>query len=93
MTHPVEKLRRVWTPGREVEEVVARLGPQTQLDSMVRDLLHRTIQQYGPVMLDFGSDTDPVVNTGTLRIEIIHGPGQDELPALRRRQASVWIEP
>ena len=91
--HPVEKLRRIWTPGREIEEVVSQLEPQTELDSMVRDILHRMIEQRGPVTLELGSEVDPIFNTGTLRWEIIHGPGHDDYPELRHRQISVWIEP
>lgn len=90
--HPVEKLRRIWTPGREIEEVVAQLDPQTDLDSQIRDILHRAVQQRGPVTLEIGSEVEPILNTGTLRWEIIHGPGHDDFPELRRRQIAVWVE-
>jgi hypothetical protein len=90
--HPIEKLRRIWTPGREVEELIHELDPQTQLDSMMRDLLHRTIEQRGPVTLDLGSEAAPVLNTGRLRWEVVHGPGSDEHPELRRHEVSVWVE-
>lgn len=86
---PIEKLRRIWTPGREVEEIVAQLEPQTELDSMIRDLLHRVVQQHGPFTVNFGNEVEPVFNEGTLRWEVIHGPGPDHL---RSRQASIWIE-
>ena len=48
---PLERLRRIWTPGREIEELVYNLDPRTELDSMVRDFLHRTVQQRGAVTL------------------------------------------
>jgi hypothetical protein len=87
---PVEKLRRIWTPGREVEEVVARLDPQTELDSMIRHILHAIVQQHGTVKIDLGSEMDPVLNVGSLRWEIVHGPGP--VPEIRRRELTVWIE-
>lgn len=90
--HPVEKLRRIWTPGREVEEVIARLEPQTELDSMVRHILHAVIQQHGSCRIDLGSEVQPNLNEGTLRWEIIHGPGPDEMPEIRKREISIWIE-
>jgi hypothetical protein len=90
--HPVEKLRKIWTPGREIEELVAKLDPQTELDSMVRHFLHALIQQHGPRTIELGSSEEPVLNTGVLRWEIIHGPGFDDAPHLRRRQAALWIE-
>ncbi|HEY1248342.1 MAG TPA: hypothetical protein VGE97_05100 [Nitrososphaera sp.] len=90
--NPIERLRRIWTPGREIEEVVAQLGPQTELDSLMRDFLHRTIQQKGPVTLDIGSLVDPVMNTGVLRWETIFGPGLEDYPEKRRRQVSLWVE-
>lgn len=90
--NPVEKLRRIWTPGREIEEVVARLDPATYLDSQIRQGFHLVIQQKGPQTIDIGSEIDPVLCAGTLRWEIVHGPGADEAPELRRRQLAVWIE-
>lgn len=85
LTHPIEKLRRIWTPEREVEEVFTNLDPQTRLDSMIRDLLHRTVQQRGPVTLDLDA-----LNVGTLRWEIItHEPS----PGIAgRSEVSIWIE-
>ena len=84
MTHPVEKLRQIWTPEREVEEFHLDLRPQTRLDSVVRDLLHRTIQQKGPVTLDL--DTD---NVGTLRWEVItHQPSPG---VMGRTEISIWV--
>lgn len=81
----VERLRRIWTPRREVEELFARLDPGSELDSMLRDFLHRALQQCGPVTL--GLD-EP--NRGTLRWEIVHHepvPGQ-----VGRREVSLWVE-
>lgn len=81
----IERLRRIWTPGSEVEELVHALNPQTELDSMIRDLLHRTIQQTDSVTLDLDA-----LNTGTLRWEIVHHELPNGLPG--RREVSIWIE-
>lgn len=85
MSQPVEKLRRIWTPEREIEEISASLDPGTTLDSIVRDLLHRTIQQKGPVTLNLDA-----LNAGTLRWEVVtHEPS----PGLRgRTEVSIWVE-
>lgn len=82
---PLEKLRTIWTPGREIEELVHSLEPGTELDSMIRDYLHRTIQQRGPVTLSLD-----VPNQGTLRWEIIH---YEPTPGTTgRREISIWVE-
>jgi hypothetical protein len=81
---PVEKLRRIWTPEREIDEIFSKLDPGTELDSMIRDLLHRTIQQKGPVTLSL----DPP-NTGTLRWEIIH---YEPHGLVGHREISIWVE-
>jgi hypothetical protein len=91
--HPVEKLRRIWTPGREIEEVVARLDPQTELDSMVRHFFTAIVQELGSVKLDLGSEANPRLNTGTIRWEIVHGPAPEERPDLRNREVTIWHEP
>lgn len=87
---PIEKLRRIWTPQREIEEVVGRLNPQSELDSMIRDFVHRIIEQKGPQTLILGFGSEPVLNTGTLRWEIIH----HEMPngVVGRREVSLWVE-
>lgn len=90
--NPIEKLRQIWTPGREIEEVILSLEPQSELDSMIRHFLHAIIQQKGPQTINLGSAENPVLNTGTLRWETIHGPGSEDAPMLRRRQVSLWIE-
>jgi hypothetical protein len=83
MSHtPVEKLRRIWTPEREVEEIFTRLDPGTWLDSIIRDYLHRVIQQKGPVALDLD-----VRNEGTLRWEVV----KHDVPG-GRTEVSIWIE-
>jgi hypothetical protein len=89
---PLEKLRRIWSPGREIEEVVANLEPSTYLDSQIRQALHLVIQQKGPQTIDIGSEIDPSLCEGTLRWEMVHGPGPDEAPELRRRQLAIWVE-
>lgn len=88
---PIEKLRRIWTPGREVEEIVHALNPQTELDSMIRHLLHAIVQTEGPKTLNLGSEINPNMNTGTLRWEVVHGPGPD-VPEARPRQVIIWVE-
>lgn len=90
LTHPVEKLRRIWTPNREIEELTANLDPQTELDSIIRDLLHRTIQQYGPVTLTLEENGRQVMNEGTLRWEIVHHQPAEGI--IGRREISVWVE-
>lgn len=89
MNHPVETLREIWTPEREVEELVHKLDPQTELDSQIRDYLHRAVQQVGPMTLLLAVGDQPVFNTGQLRFEIIeHQPR----PGVRgRREVSLWI--
>ena len=91
MKHPVERLRRIWTPGREIVEVVHALDPQTELDSMLRDFLHRALQQKGPVtlLLEFEGQTIP--NTGTLCWETVHFEPTPGTPG--HREVSLWIEP
>jgi hypothetical protein len=82
---PVEKLRRIWTPGREVEELVARLEPQSELDSMIRHLLHAICQQKGSMTINLDD-----FNIGTLRWEVIHhepSPG-----VVGRREVTIWVE-
>jgi hypothetical protein len=90
MAHPVERLRRIWTPGREVEEVVAKLGPGSELDSMIRHFLHAVVQQNGTQRVQLGSEAFPLENTGTLRWETVHGPGPT--PEFRSREVTLWIE-
>lgn len=89
-THPVEKLRRIWTPNKEIREFHESLEPRTELDSMVRDFLHRIIQNKGPMTLKLEERGAPIPNTGTLRFEIIHhepAPG-----VITGREVSIWIE-
>jgi len=87
---PVERLREIWTPDREVAELFADLDPQTELDSLIRHFFHAIIQRQGSVTLDLGSELHPQVNTGQIRWEIVHGPGPT--PELRPRQVTIWHE-
>lgn len=91
LTDPLERLRRVWSPDREILEVVQRLEPQTELDSQVRDFLHRIVQQRGPVTLVLEDRGGPVLNTGTLRWEIVHHEPQPGVAG--RREVSLWVVP
>jgi len=80
----VEKIRRIWTPERELIELAVDDAPQTELDSIVRDFLHRHVQQHGPVRLVLERDGEQVLNYGVLRWEIAGVPGY--------REVSIWIE-
>jgi hypothetical protein len=87
---PIESLRKVWSPDKEIAEVVAELDPRTELDSMLRDWLHRVIEQTGPKTLLLGINDKPVFNTGTLRWEIVHHepmPGNAGI-----REVTIWVE-
>lgn len=90
MISPVEKLRKVWTPTREIEEVVHALDPQTELDSQIRDYLHRAVQQFGPMKLLLELRGEPVLNTGSLRFEIVHFAPTENTPG--HREVTLWIE-
>lgn len=85
VTGIVEKVRRIWTPDQEVQELVANLEPQTEVDSIVRDFFCRTVKKVhdagkGPLTLDI---TEP--NNGNIRWEITQYEG--------RTFATVWWEP
>jgi hypothetical protein len=82
--HPVEALRRIWTPQSEIEEVFAELSPGTELDSMIRDFFCRILDRQGTITLDL---TDPVPEF-TVRWEIIHTQ-----PPGARRKVTIWKEP
>lgn len=77
---PVERLRRIWTPDREIYELADKLEPGSQLDSIVRELFSRTIQRVGSIQLDM---SHPI--TGFVRWEEVRaGPG---------KVVSVWWQP
>lgn len=78
---PVETLRRIWTPDREVRELVANLDPATEVDSLIRDFFCRMVQQAGSVRLDMETP-----NTGDIRWEIVTGP-------TGRREVTIWHVP
>lgn len=77
---PVERLREIWTPEREVYEVFDKLEPGTRLDSIVRELFSRTVMHVGEIKLDV---TDPV--RGYVRWEQINFGS--------RKLISVWWQP
>jgi hypothetical protein len=88
--HPVERLRQIWTPDREVHEITANLDPGTELDSMVRDLLHRIIEQKGPVTVKLTQGDQAILNTGNLRWEVVT---HELMPGITgHREVSLWIE-
>lgn len=90
MESPVEKLRVAWTPGQEVEEVVAELNPQTELDSMIRDWFFKLIDKLGPQTLILGMGDVPALNEGTLRWEIVHHA--PKVGGAGRREVTIWVE-
>jgi len=78
---PVERLRRIWTPEREVYELTGNLDPGSTVDSVIRELFSRMVKQVGSMQIDV---TDPV--DGFIRWEIVRaGP--------RQRVVSVWWTP
>lgn len=89
MSEAVEALREIWTPDKEVVEVSLDTTPQTELDSMIRHILHAVCQQHGSQEIDLGSQLHPVLNTGQLRIEKVVGPGPRA--EVRRQQLTVWV--
>lgn len=84
MKNPIEALRRVWTPEREVEQLFSDLSPGTALDSEIRDYFSRMMLMQGTVTIDI---TDPVPPFD-IRWEVIHTP-----PPNARRQVTIWIVP
>jgi hypothetical protein len=77
---PFEKLRRIWTPDREIEEFKANLNPGSALDSEIRDYFCRIVADQGVVNLDI---TDPLDPSDDIRWEIVHTPEG-------RRLISIW---
>ena len=77
---PVERLRRIWSPDREIYELADSLEPSTQLDSQIRELFSRVMKGLGQVELDV---TEPV--DGFIRWE--------EVRFGQRRIVSVWWLP
>jgi hypothetical protein len=82
---PVEKLREVWTPEREIEELTANLEPQTELDSQIRDYFMRIVRQHGSIRLFLDQP-----NTGNIRWEIV---ATDPRNGPIRREVTIWWEP
>lgn len=91
MTSPVEKLRRIWSPDKEVIERFESLDPATELDSIIRDYLHRTIEQRGAVTLILADEYGNFIpNTGKLRWETVnHEPTPGKIG---RREVTIWVE-
>lgn len=82
MTDSVERLRRIWTPEREIEELFADLSPSTALDSQLRDFLCRIVDQAPgrSVKINLTGDVRPF----NLRWEIVHSGGY--------RECTLWAE-
>lgn len=82
--HPVERLRQIWTPEREIDEIFSDLSPGTALDSEIRDYFSRIIDREGTITLDI---TDPVPPF-EIRWEVIHTQ-----PPNARRKVTIWKVP
>lgn len=81
----IERTRRVWTPRREVEELVADLSPQTELDSEIRSFFGRIVkmvhdQGKGPITLDV---TEPIDGSTSWSVDLVNG----------RTIATIWYVP
>jgi len=83
MIHPVEKLRRIWTPEREIEQLFSDLSPGTALDAEIRDYFVRIIDKYGSIELDL---TEPVPEFN-VNWNVVH-----TLPPNSRRKVTIWKE-
>lgn len=85
LTHHIEKLRKIWTPESEIEELFADLNPQTELDSMIRHFLHAIVQQTGPKTVSLDE-----INVGNLRWEIVN---YEPRPGVQgHREVTLWVE-
>lgn len=82
--NPVEALRRIWTPEREIEQLFSDLSPGTALDSQIRDYFCRIVDHAGTIELDL---TDPVP-LFDVRWEVVHTP-----PPNARRKITIWKVP
>lgn len=82
LVSPIEKLRRIWTPEKEVYELADKLEPSTELDSLIRDFLCRIMEQrLHSVTLDMS-----VSNTGNVRWEIVTHEQSG------KQQVTIWWE-
>jgi len=84
LLHPVEALRRIWTPEREIDEIFSDLSPGSALDSQIREFFTRIVDQYGTISLDL---TDPVPEFD-IRWEVVH-----TTPPNARRKVTIWKAP
>jgi len=82
--HPVERLRQIWTPEREIDELFTDLSPGSALDSVIRDYFSRIVDREGTITLDL---TDPVPDF-QIRWEVVHTP-----PPNARRTVTIWKVP
>jgi hypothetical protein len=81
MRNPIEALRQIWTPEREVDELFAVLAPGSALDSEIRDYFSRMVERFGTITLDI---TDPVPPF-EIRWEVVHTQ-----PPNSRRMVTIW---
>lgn len=81
MRNPIEALRQIWTPEREVDELFSDLSPGSALDSEIRDYFSRIIERFGTITLDI---TDPVPPFD-IRWEVVHTE-----PPSSRRFVTIW---
>lgn len=78
---PVERLRRVWTPDKELYELADKLDPGSELDSKIRELFSRMAMKLGTIEVD---TTDPTF--GFIRWEEIQMQNG-------RRKTTIWWTP
>lgn len=77
---PVERLRRIWTPRREIDEIFSDLSPATALDSLIREWFSRIVDAEGTLTIDL---TDPVPEF-MMNYNIVHNGD--------RREVTIWKE-
>jgi hypothetical protein len=85
--HPVEKLRRIWTPEREIDEIFSKLEPGSVLDSMIRDFFYRIIDQHHNRSVRISLEG---LNYGNIRWEVVR---YEPMPGVvRDAEATIWLE-
>lgn len=80
----INRLRKLWTPRKRVQDMVDDLSPQTELDSMVRDyftrIVRKTSERGAMVVLDLEES-----NPGNVHWEIVTLEG--------RQAVQIWWTP
>lgn len=79
---PVERLRRIWTPEREIDEIFSDLSPASALDSQIREWFSRIIDAESTVTIDLTEPVPPF----NIRWNIVHHEDSG------RREVTIWKE-